>query len=719
MGYAPDDFSSALRGPLGERLGVARPEGAGQVSGGEHRRDGHFRRGIPGSVEAAHLVEPGFLGRLTGEAEPAIPVRRKAAIEKSVEGGLVEGSEWTPGGEVALCLLPAAETVPAPAGGVRHRVGLLASASTGRRCRGWEEHRLESPDAGEQLRSAGGGNHYAGCPGAVAGGEGSATDAETFQHDDDVVAEDGPVEALSPRTGRCTMGPAVERDATEVGGKQLGHRSPGSSAVTGCMSEQQERTGPAQLVDGQPHPVGGLHAQVGIGRHGRNLSSAGVNGGGCVLPTRKQWGWAAQLYSLRRRGDAGIGDLESLRLLSQWSAGVGASFVLVSPLHALAPGQDSPYYPTTRCFRDPTCLPGGAEVEFGPVIDRASARASKLAERLAAFRGLSTTGRLYLDEMGQLLRGFAAFSVAAAELGWDHRLWPEDLRDDPRRATELIWREEPDRAAFVVEVQADIERHLAGVAATGCPPVNDIAVGVDPGGFDAWWWQEGLLPGVSVGAPPDEFNADGQDWGVAAFDPDWLSAVERGPVDMAWEMAARHAVGLRIDHVMGLSRQWLVPAGVGPLEGAYERFPLEPLLERLTSLSRSTDTWIVGEDLGTVEDGLRPRLQSSGVLSMKVMRFEHDPPSEWPERALAMASTHDLPPLGHSAVSAHGELAASPCIAVAPTLEDALGVSEPPNRPGVDHPLNWRQSLPSVVEELTMGEDLAPTVRAMGLRSTG
>jgi len=437
----------------------------------------------------------------------------------------------------------------------------------------------------------------------------------------------------------------------------------------------------------------------------------------CFLPPRKLWGLAAQLYSLRRRDDAGIGDLESLRLLSEWSAAAGAAFVLVSPLHALAPGQDSPYYPTSRCFRDPTCLSGGDPIPFGPTVERAWARASKLQSRLMNFTGISARSERFREEMGDLLRGFAAFSVIAAELGWDHRLWPEDLRDAPAHATALIWREEPEKATFVVEVQAEIDRELEVVAHTGCPPVHDIAVGVDPGGFDAWWWSEGLLPGVSVGAPPDEFNADGQDWGVAAFDPVWLAAVDDGPVDRAWAAAARHAAGLRIDHVMGLSRQWLVPRGAGPLGGHYQRFPLEELLSRLTALSRSSQAWVVGEDLGTVEDGLRSVLQSKGVLAMKVLRFEDSPPRSWPERALAMASTHDLPPLSGGAMEAHRDLAESPCLAVAPTLEDVLGVTEPPNRPGVDHPLNWRQSLPGVVEDLVASDPLHLTAEMMGIRS--
>lgn len=444
-----------------------------------------------------------------------------------------------------------------------------------------------------------------------------------------------------------------------------------------------------------------------------------MRSGGCVVPSERQWGWAAQLYSLRREGDSGIGDFESLRRLAEWSAEAGASFILVSPLHALAPGQESPYYPTTRCFRDPSNLSGGEPSgDTAGLVDRPGARTRKLLDRRKTYASRPLGGGAdFVEEHGELLRAFAAFCVLAGRLGWDHRSWPDELRAQPRRATELAWKEDPDEARFAVDLQVDLDLELAAVAATGCPVVNDIAVGVDPGGFDAWWWQEGVLPGVGVGAPPDEFNADGQDWGVAAFDPDWVRATPGGPQETAWRMAARHAAGLRIDHVMGLSRQWLVPAGGGPLAGSYVRYPLDELTARLVSVSRETGAWIVGEDLGTVEDGLRPRLQADGIMSTKVIRFEDEPPASWPELALATASTHDLPPLADGADEAHRALAASPCLAVAPTMEDTLRVSEPPNRPGVDHPHNWRQSLPATVEELVRTEQLRPTAELMGLRS--
>ncbi len=452
----------------------------------------------------------------------------------------------------------------------------------------------------------------------------------------------------------------------------------------------------------------------------------------CVIPDR-QWGLAAQLYSLRSETDAGVGDLGSLSTLAEWGASQGAGFVLLSPLHALAPGSESPYYPTSRCFRDINCLsvPGPPGPRTG-LVDRAAARQIKL-RRLAARRAggpvsrllpaaisrgrLAVAQREFVEEQGELLRAYAAFEVLAGSLGWDYRQWPEDLRARPRTAVESAWTRSADEAELVCFAQWAVDESLRQTTLNGCAPVNDIAVGVDPGGFDAWWWQEAVVPGVSVGAPPDAFNTGGQDWGVAAFDPDWLRTADDDPLTRAWALAGRHAAGLRIDHVMGLSRQFWIPHGSGPNAGEYVSYPLDELLSRLVSVSRNTDTWVVGEDLGTVDPAVRPRLAARGVLSTKVLRFEAEPPSAWPELALATASTHDLTPLVNGVDEAHRALAESPCLAVAATLEDILGLTEPPNRPGVDDPRNWRQSLPLSVEELVRHPRMQVTADLMHLRS--
>lgn len=440
----------------------------------------------------------------------------------------------------------------------------------------------------------------------------------------------------------------------------------------------------------------------------------------CVVPRRRAWGWAVQLYSLRSERDAGVGDLGALEALAEWSVTHGTDFVLLSPLHALAPGSDSPYYPTTRCFRDVNCLPGvGPPGPRDGLVEREAARRIKLRDLAVAAAGAvpSASRSEFVDEQGELLRSFAAFQVLAGQLGWDYRRWPAEFRNAPRSVVETVWAKSADEAEFFCFVQWAIDDALRRLAEVGCPPVNDIAVGVDPGGFDAWWWQEAVVPAMSVGAPPDSFNADGQDWGVAVFDPDWLRTADDDPWTRAWRLAGRHAVGLRIDHVMGLSRQFWIKHGSTPAHGEYTAYPFEVLLSRLVSVSRETDTWVVGEDLGTIQPGVRPRLAAAGVLSTKVIRFEADPPAAWPELALATASTHDLPPLAAGVRAAHRALAESPCLAVAATLEDTLGVREPPNRPGVNDPRNWRQSLPVTVEEMVRDPRLQQTADLMHLRS--
>ncbi|HUR50257.1 MAG TPA: 4-alpha-glucanotransferase [Acidimicrobiales bacterium] len=440
----------------------------------------------------------------------------------------------------------------------------------------------------------------------------------------------------------------------------------------------------------------------------------------CITPPHRLWGWAAQLYSLRSETDAGVGDLGALRTLAAWSADRGAEFVLLSPLHSLAPGSDSPYYPTTRCFRDVNCLPGlGPPGRRDGLVDRTAARRIKLRDLADAAPAApaSASRREFIEEQGELLRGFVAFQVLAGKLGWDYQKWPAEFRDEPTRVTAKVWSTSTDEAEFLCFVQWAIDEALRELCELGCPPVNDIAVGVDPGGFDAWWWQEAVVSGMSVGAPPDAFNADGQDWGVAVFDPEWLRSAQDDPLTRAWRLAARHATGLRIDHVMGLSRQFWIKHGSAPVDGEYAAYPFDELLARLVAVSRETGTWVVGEDLGTVQPGLRPRLAAAGVLSTKVIRFEQEPPAAWPELALGTASTHDLPPLAGGADDAHRALAGSPCLAVAATLEDTLGVSEPPNRPGVDDPRNWRQSLPLNVEQLVHDERMQKTADLMHVRS--
>ena len=190
------------------------------------------------------------------------------------------------------------------------------------------------------------------------------------------------------------------------------------------------------------------------------------------------------------------------------------------------------------------------------------------------------------------------------------------------------------------------------------PLVHDLAVGVDPDGADAWVDRDAYAHGVSVGAPPDEFNTAGQDWGLLPFDPWRLRAAGYEPFIQTVRAGFRHAGGLRVDHVMGLFRLFWVPAGCGPEEGTYVRYPAADLLDILAVESHRAGAFVVGEDLGTVEDEVRAELARRRVLSYRLLYFEPGDPSTLPSNALAAVTTHDLPTIaglwsGHDLVRQH------------------------------------------------------------------
>jgi 4-alpha-glucanotransferase len=259
--------------------------------------------------------------------------------------------------------------------------------------------------------------------------------------------------------------------------------------------------------------------------------------------------------------------------------------------------------------------------------------------------------------------------------------------------------------------------------------INDLAIGVHPDGADAWAWQGQLAAGVSVGAPPDPFNAEGQDWGLPPFDPWRLRAAGYEPFVQTLRAAFRHAAGIRVDHVMGLFRLYWIAAGQGPADGAYVRYPAAELLDILALESRRAGAYVVGEDLGTVEDEVRDELRRRRVLSYKLLWFERGDPAHYPEQALAALTTHDLPTVGgvwsgadplpevrerlqrlsgadtDVLRAAYQALAAAPCRLLAATLEDVTGMIERPNRPGtVDEHPNWSLRLPLTLEQLMRDE---------------
>ncbi|HKT67337.1 MAG TPA: 4-alpha-glucanotransferase, partial [Burkholderia sp.] len=401
-----------------------------------------------------------------------------------------------------------------------------------------------------------------------------------------------------------------------------------------------------------------------------------------------RWGIAAQLYSLRRAGDQGAGDYTALAGLAVHAARHGAHAVAISPTHAgypALPEHDSPYSPSSRrwhnvAYLDSDAVPGadivrqmtGAAASIepaadAPLIDWPHVLPLKLRRLRACFDAWRASGEPSRDAFerfrgagGAALDAHARFDALQAfcidhGLGADWRQWPAQWRTPASAEVDAFAHAHAETIAFHTFLQwcaADAlgrAQHAARDAGMAIGLIADLAVGSDRAGSDAWAHGTTLLRGVSVGAPPDLFNADGQAWGVTTWTPAALRANGFAPFVALLRTAFAHAGGIRIDHVLGLARMWIVPEGRSPRDGAYLRYPLDDLL-RLVALEAARHRAVaIGEDLGTVPAGFRARLGAQGIAGMRVLWFERDadgafrPPSAWDRDTIAMTSTHDLP----------------------------------------------------------------------------
>ncbi|MFI6205117.1 4-alpha-glucanotransferase [Streptomyces sp. NPDC051041] len=419
----------------------------------------------------------------------------------------------------------------------------------------------------------------------------------------------------------------------------------------------------------------------------------------------RSYGLLVQLYSLLSRRSWGMGDLGDLGELTAWAGrALGAGFVQVNPLHAAVPGtptDPSPYRPSSRRFPDPVHLRIEDVPEFAYVTD--PDRVRSLLERAGRLRaavlekgelidrdavwelkrqaletvaevplgpGRRAAYRDFLAEQGQALEDHATWCALAEAHGPDWHRWPGGLRDPrseevARARSELAHRVDfHRRLAWLTDAQLTAAQRAAREAGMPVGVVHDLAVGVHPGGADAWAQQEFFAAGMSVGAPPDAFNARGQDWGLPPWRPDRLAASGYAPFRSLLRALFRYAGALRIDHVMGLFRLWWVPQGHPPTEGTYVRYDAEAMLAVLVLEASRAGAVVIGEDLGTVEPGVRERLRERGVLGTSVLWFERDwegdgrplPPDRWRADCLATATTHDLPPTAARLTGEHVEL---------------------------------------------------------------
>ena len=409
---------------------------------------------------------------------------------------------------------------------------------------------------------------------------------------------------------------------------------------------------------------------------------------------RRIWGIAAQVYGLRRKGDGGIGDTQAVAEFAEAAARRGADVLALSPMHAsfaAQPKHYGPYSPSSRLFLNPLLASPELVLGEGAVAEAIAqaglhdelARLEKLElvdwpastqAKLRLFRALFA--RLFLAsdaaedlrlaftrfeaEGGALLSAHARFEALQAEQlardpkAVDWRLWPSDLRDPDSAAVAAFAQAHRRDILFHVFLQWMAERSLAAAqsrarqAGMEIGLIADMAVGMDPAGSHAWSRPNDVLNGLAVGAPPDLFNPNGQQWGITTFSPLALRQTGFAPFLATLRACLRNAGGVRIDHAMGLQRVWLVPKGASPADGAYLRYPLTDLLRLLALEAKRHDAIIVGEDLGTVPDGFRDALNEHGIYGMRVLWFEKNKdqflaPDRWDSGAMAMTTTHDLP----------------------------------------------------------------------------
>jgi 4-alpha-glucanotransferase len=493
-----------------------------------------------------------------------------------------------------------------------------------------------------------------------------------------------------------------------------------------------------------------------------------VSPGVCPLPaSRRLWAWAVQLYATRSGASWGIGDLADLRELARWSKELGASVLMINPLHAAAPvlpQESSPYYPTSRSFRNPIYLrieeiPGAGEAGLKLPDLAAAGRALNsqrqidrdevfrlkrmaLEQIFAQFRG-DAGFDAYRNTLGTNLSNFATFCALAEQYGRDYRDWPPEYRHRSNAAVTAFREQHAQRVRFHAWLQWLIDQQLAA-AARELPIMQDLAVGFDPGGADAWTWQDLLAREMSVGAPPDLHNPWGQEWGLPPFIPHKLEQAAFEPFVQTIRAALAHAGGLRIDHAMGLFRLFWIPQGGKPTDGAFVNYPAQALLDIVALESHRAGAFVVAEDLGTVQDTMRDAFMKHQMLSYRLLWLEDDPPSTYPERSMAAVTTHDLftiaglwsgsdfrnqesiglnphretieevmhritkltglapdAPVSEVVMIMHRLLAEANSMVIAATLDDALLVEERPNMPGTtDQWPNWRIALPASIEEI-------------------
>ena len=407
------------------------------------------------------------------------------------------------------------------------------------------------------------------------------------------------------------------------------------------------------------------------------------------MQNSRVWGHGTQLYSVTSKRSWGVGDLQDLADLMTWGATQQfADYVLINPLHAaqvVTPMEPSPYLPASRRFINPIYIRPETIEEYRR-LDRETKREIKAmrkesratgevtgavernavwAFKLEALRRihqvpLRPARKLAFDDFrrreGQGLHLFALWSALSIEFGQDWRLWPETYQNPISPEVAAFAVEHADEVEFfewlqwIAQLQVSSAQTTAHDAGMKLGIVSDLAVGVHTSSAETWMMPDVFAQGMNVGAPPDNYNQAGQDWGQPPWRPDRLEELEYRPFRDMVRAALRRVGGVRIDHIIGLFRLWWVPQGLGPQMGTYVRYNHEALVGILALEAQRSQALVVGEDLGTVEPWVREYLSRRGILGTSVLWFEFGEDGQplqsehWREYCMASVTTHDLPP---------------------------------------------------------------------------
>ena len=530
------------------------------------------------------------------------------------------------------------------------------------------------------------------------------------------------------------------------------------------------------------------------------------------LEQRRAWGYMGQLYSIRSRASWGIGDLSDLaEIVALAGRRSGADFMLINPLAAAEPTTPmtpSPYLPATRRFvnplyirvedvREAAYLPSAdrALVEWSAEpaqvldddprqIDRDAAWTAKKAALEVVFAVPRSPARQqafdeYVAAENPGLETFALWCALAERYGGIED-WPDEARDPSSDLVDAAREELVERVTFYQWLQWLADEQLAAAqraardAGMRIGIMHDLAVGAHPDGADAWALGEVMASGATVGAPPDMYNQQGQDWSQPPWQPEALARAGYRPYRDMIRTLLRHAGALRIDHVMGLFRLWWVPRGHPATQGAYVRYDHEALVGILALEAHRARAVVIGEDLGTVEPWVRDYLSGRGILGTSVLWFEKDhtgnplAPEHYRRLAFATVTTHDLPPTAgyldgeHVALRArlglltkpveevaaeadderermvaalrgrgllgeqpsereivealHRWVLETPAVLVGVALTDAVGERRAQNQPGTDREYpNWKVPLADSAGRVVLVEDLFENARLASL----